>query len=694
MIQKDTTMSKIEKIYLALIDELKKASESYYYGEKLLMSDYDYDRKYIKLQEMEEKYPDIVSKDSPTQRPGASIKEQKTFKIAQHTHPMLSLKTETDYTSAGAYDFDERIKDMLNTTEEMEYCVELKFDGLGINLKYENGNLVQALTRGDGEYGEDVTANVKMIRRIPKHIVTDDFTPLNMIVRGEIYMGKEAFFRLNKRQADNDDKLYVNPRNAAAGSLRVLDTNITFSRDLSFYAYTLVQCQEKVFKTHYESLMYLQELGFPICEQTKVVYGQEALSYFHDEVAVLRNSLDVEIDGVVYKVNNLALQEKLGFISREPRWAVAHKYPPQEKQTKILGIDIQVGRTGKLTPVARLEPIFVGGATITNVTLHNEEETNRKDIRVGDTVIVRRAGDVIPEITGSVHTQESLRGPIFKMPSHCPVCNSPVVKEEQQSDHRCTGGNKCFSQLKGLVLHFISRQALDIKGVGESLIDQLLVKGIIRSPIDLYKIIEKKDYTLQILSSIEGMGFKSANNVIQAIEDSKQTTLSKFIYALGIRYAGQGTAKRLVDTFKTLDSIKQANLNEILNIVDIGPTVATSVYEFFHTQSNIDMIDEYLRLGITFKEQKSNSTGPFVNKNFVITGTLFSISRNALRTRLEALGANVSDNVNQRTDYLVAGPKAGSKLAHAEHFKIPILDESTILGMLKKCEKFDTYLTR
>jgi len=676
-------MNTIEHQYDALVQELRKANEAYYYAGRPLMTDYEYDQKYIKLQELEEKYPELIAEDSPTQRAGATLKVQRTFEVAAHKHPMLSLKTETDYTSAGAHQFDTRVHELLNTEETIEYCAELKFDGLGIDLEYVDGHLVKAITRGDGEYGEDVTANVRMIRTVPKQIFGDESTPAYLNVRGEVYMGKEAFFNLNREQAALGEKLYINPRNAAAGSLRVLDPGVTFSRHLGFFAYTLVEVSGVKHITHYEQLMYLRSLGFPVCEHTELFKGVEGLSYFHNKIAVLRESLDVELDGVVYKVNDLALQEKLGYISREPKWAVAHKYPAQEKQTKLLAIDIQVGRTGKLTPVARLEPVFVGGATVTNVTLHNEDETRRKDVRVGDVVVVRRAGDVIPEITGSLVAPGVERSAEFTMPTHCPVCGSPVIREEEEADSRCTGGLKCFAQLKGAVLHFIQRSALDIKGVGESLVDQLLVKGLIRSPVDFYKLAEQRETSLRILSCIDGMGTKSATKVLDAIEQSKQTTLQKFLFALGIRYAGQGTAKRLVDAFKTLEAIQAATLEEIQAVRDIGPTVGKSVYTFFQDPSNREMLNEFKRLGVHWEVTEVKTDSPFTGKNVVISGTLYSTTRDALKTRLEGLGATVQSGVGKQTQMLVAGPGAGSKLRQAQLLNVPIIDEVTLLGMLK-----------
>lgn len=675
-------MTKLEQTYNTLINDINVASEAYYYAGRPLLTDYEYDQRYLKLQELESKHPELITKNSPTQKLGAIPKKQRVFKVAQHTHPMLSLKTETDFTAKGAYAFVTRVKELLKTEDNVEYCAELKFDGLGINLKYQNGTLVEALTRGDGIYGEDVTDNVRMIRSIPKYIIGEDFTPYTLIVRGEVYMGKDEFNKLNQSQLDKGEKLYVNPRNAAAGSLRVLDPSVTFSRHLGFFAYTLVEISDMSFKTHYEALMFLQSIGFPVCQHTEVINTPKGLCNFHIDKLKLRNLYNVEFDGVVYKVNDLALQSKLGFSGKEPKWAVAHKYPAQEKETKLLAIDIQVGRTGKLTPVARLDPIFVGGATITNVTLHNEEETRRKDIRVGDTVIVRRAGDVIPEITGSLFMEESLRGPVFTIPSKCPICNSPVVKPEKEVDHRCTGGVKCRAQVKGLILHFIQRSAMNIQGLGEALVDQLLELDIIKTPIDLYKLVEDSDKTLQTLSAIEGMGTKSVNSVLKAIEVSKNTTLAKFIFALGIRYAGEGTAKRLVEAFKILDGIKSATLEDILAVNDIGPIVGNSVYEYFHDKDNLSMLDEFIRLGIEFEDIKEAKDNPFKGKTVVITGTLESTTRDTLKTRLESLGAIISNSVGKHTDMLIVGSNAGSKLKDADKFKVSIIYEQTLLKML------------
>ncbi len=690
--------------YNTLKEELKRAAESYYYAEKLLMSDYEYDEKYIELQNMEAKWPELITDDSPTQKPGAVLKKHKVFKAVKHTHPMLSLKTETDFTPQGAYTFNDRIITLLNSKTTVEYVAELKFDGLGIDLRYENGNLVQALTRGDGEYGEDVTENVKMIRDVPKHIFSNDNSsiPKLLIVRGEVYMSKDAFKYLNELQTKENKPLYINPRNAAAGALRVLDPGITFKRNLSFFVYTLIDSDKK-FKTHFDSLNYLLNyLNFPVCTHTKICKGPAELAEFHKQVEFDRSELHFEIDGVVYKVNDLELQNKLGFISREPKWAVAHKFPAQEKETKLLAIDIQVGRTGKLTPVARLEPIFVGGATITNVTLHNENEVIRKNLHVGDTVIVRRAGDVIPEITGSLNPDNSL--PDFKMPAVCPECGSATLKEEGEIDYRCTGTLICPAQIKYSILHFIQKSAVEIKGVGESLIDQLLQKGIISNVVDIYNLglnqlclkenktyyqvitklssIKRQQLALDTLMQLDRMGKKSAENIIRAINISKQTTLRKFLFGLGIRYAGEGTAKRLVNHFTTLENIINATKEQLMSVNDIGETVGASIYSFFRNKDNLETISKLRAVGITWDDEIETKQNIFTNQNIVLTGSFNIMSRQELKDKLTSLGATIQSSVGKSTQLVIAGENAGSKLADAMKLNIKVIDEKTLIEYL------------
>jgi DNA ligase (NAD+) len=688
----DTNFS--QQGYFDLIKELNKAAENYYYAAKSIMTDALYDEKYLQLQSIEKEHPDWVTKESPTQRVGAPIKVAKTFKTGKHSHPMLSLKTETDYTSEGAIAFDKRVKEELGV-DKVEYVAEPKFDGLGIDLKYENGSLVQALTRGDGVVGENVTEAVMLIPDIPNQLISvigTNQVPKLLIVRGEIYLRKDNFEAINSEQLAKGEKLYANPRNTAAGMLRVLYPDFTMMRKLNFFAYTMVQVTNVQINTHRQALSYLEELSFPVCEYTEVHYTPQALADYHDRVATFRDKLPYEIDGVVYKVNNLNLQERLGIVGREPKWAVAHKYPAQERETTVLGIDIQVGRTGKLTPVARLKPVLVGGVTVTNVTLHNEGEARRKDVRVGDTVIVRRAGDVIPEIVGVLEVEpERNRSPIFTMVKQCPICGSDVTKEDDEADYRCTGGLVCPAQRKAAIIHFTQRTAVEVKGLGESLIDQMVDTGLVKTIADLYTL------TVDDIMKLDRMAFKSAMNIIYAIEASKQTTLRKFLFGLGIRNAGEGTAKRLVEHYKTLDNITNASEEDMLRIKDIGPIVAKNVYNFFHKDHNCKVIEKLREYGIKWDENLGDEAAinlPLNGLNIVLTGSFYSTDRKTAKEHLESLGAHVASSVSKNTNVVVAGPGAGTKLTDANKLGINVVDEQTLIATLKSPELWSTLLLK
>jgi DNA ligase (NAD+) len=688
----DTNFS--QQGYFDLIKELNKAAENYYYAAKSIMTDALYDEKYLQLQSIEKEHPDWVTKESPTQRVGAPIKVAKTFKTGKHSHPMLSLKTETDYTSEGAIAFDKRVKEELGV-DKVEYVAEPKFDGLGIDLKYENGSLVQALTRGDGVVGENVTEAVMLIPDIPNQLISvigTNQVPKLLIVRGEIYLRKDNFEAINSEQLAKGEKLYANPRNTAAGMLRVLYPDFTMMRKLNFFAYTMVQVTNVQINTHRQALSYLEELSFPVCEYTEVHYTPQALADYHDRVATFRDKLPYEIDGVVYKVNNLNLQERLGIVGREPKWAVAHKYPAQERETTVLGIDIQVGRTGKLTPVARLKPVLVGGVTVTNVTLHNEGEARRKDVRVGDTVIVRRAGDVIPEIVGVLEVEpERNRSPIFTMVKQCPICGSDVAKEDDEADYRCTGGLVCPAQRKAAIIHFTQRTAVEVKGLGESLIDQMVDTGLVKTIADLYTL------TVDDIMKLDRMAFKSAMNIIYAIEASKQTTLRKFLFGLGIRNAGEGTAKRLVEHYKTLDNITNASEEDMLRIKDIGPIVAKNVYNFFHKDHNCKVIEKLREYGIKWDENLGDEAAinlPLNGLNIVLTGSFYSTDRKTAKEHLESLGAHVASSVSKNTNVVVAGPGAGTKLTDANKLGINVVDEQTLIATLKSPESWSALLLK
>jgi DNA ligase (NAD+) len=604
---------------------------------------------------------------------------------------MLSIRTETDTEASGASAFDARIRKELNLAEdapEVAYVAELKFDGLAMSLRYEQGILVQAATRGDGEFGEDVTHNIRTIGQIPLQLAAD--VPAVLEVRGEVYMRRDDFDALNQRQllkiADGakGEKTFVNPRNAAAGAVRQLDSNIAAQRPLSFFAYGLGEVKGwsqgiAPFQSHYDLLQTLKGWGFPVAVQTKCVTGAAGLVEFHTHIAQQRDKLPYDIDGVVYKVNDLGLQEKLGFVTREPRWAVAHKYPAQEELTTVQAIDVQVGRTGKLTPVAKLAPVFVGGVTVTNATLHNEDEARRKDVRVGDTVVVRRAGDVIPEVVSVVLAQRLPDAQIFTMPHVCPVCGSAALRDEDEADYRCSGGLFCGAQRKQAFLHFAQRRAVEVDGLGEKLIDQLVDAGVVRTLPDLYKL------GLSALVQLDRMAEKSALNILSALEASKSTTLPRFIYGLGIRHVGEATAKEFARHFGTLDAFMTASLDQLLEVSDVGPIVAQSVLAFFAQAHHQEIVAQLRACGVRWEEgaPAERAPKPLSGQTIVLTGTLPTLSRDEAKAMLEEAGAKVAGSVSQKTSYVVAGSEAGSKLEKALALGVPVLDEAGLLSLLK-----------
>ncbi|HEY0824209.1 MAG TPA: NAD-dependent DNA ligase LigA, partial [Ramlibacter sp.] len=660
----------------ALRELLHHHSHRYYVLDAPEIPDAEYDRLFHELQALEEKYPALLTPDSPTQRVGGKTLEG--FAKVRHKVPMLSIRTETDIEASGARNFDARVRRELGLKEgdpPIEYVAELKFDGLAISLRYEHGVLVQAATRGDGEVGEDVTQNIRTIGQIPLRLRG---APAVLEVRGEVYMRRDDFERLNELQREKiargarNEKTFVNPRNAAAGAVRQLDPNIARQRPLSFYAYGWGEIEGgPAFRTHYEVLQALRRWGLPVSDRTVVARGAEDLIAYHQAVGRERDSLPFDIDGVVYKVNGLALQKQLGFVTREPRWAVAHKFPAQEQMTTVEAIDVYVGRTGKLTPVARLQPVFVGGVTVTNATLHNEDEVHRKDVRVGDTVIVRRAGDVIPEVVAVVPERRVHGAGVFHMPSHCPVCGSAAVREEGEADHRCTGGLFCSAQRKHAILHFAQRRALDIEGLGEKLVDQMVDAGVIRTLPDLYRL------GLANLVALERMGDKSAQNLLAALEKSKATTLPRFLYGLGIRHVGESTARDLARHFGQLDAVMDAEVEQLLQVPDVGPIVAESIRAFFRQPHNREVIEQLRACGVHWEEgaPAAQAPRPLSGKTVVLTGTLPSLSRDEAKELLEAAGAKVAGSVSRKTDYVVAGAEAGSKLDKARELGVPVLDE-------------------
>jgi DNA ligase (NAD+) len=695
----------------ALHQQLHYHAHRYYVLDDPQIPDAEYDKLFQQLQKLEADHPELITPDSPTQRVIGAVLDG--FTSVKHAMPMLSINTETDTEATGAQNFDTRVRKALglqDTDLPVEYAAELKFDGLAINLRYENGTLVQAATRGDGEMGEDVTHNIRTIGQIPLRLSTpsihpesvegllkastssartDNFAiPQVLEVRGEVYMRRDDFEKLNDRQrakiaaGEKGEKTFVNPRNAAAGAVRQLDSKIAAQRPLSFFAYGVGQVVTAdgtlPWSTHYELLQTLKKWGFPVAAQVSTAQAATQLIAYHQRVAAERDSLPYDIDGVVYKVNSLALQQQLGFVSREPRWAVAHKYPAQEQLTTVLAIDVQVGRTGKLTPVAKLAPVFVGGVTVTNATLHNEDEARRKDVRVGDTVIVRRAGDVIPEVVSVLHDKRLQDAPQFTMPRQCPVCGSAAVREEGEADYRCTGGLFCTAQRKEAILHFAHRRAVEVEGLGDKLVEQLVDEGVIKTLPDLYKL------GLTALASLDRMADKSAQNILAALEKSKQTTLPRFLFGLGIRHIGEATAKELAKHFGKLDSIMDATAEQLLEVADVGPVVAQSLRTFFDQPHNREVVEQLRACGLTWAEGEPavQTPKPLTGKTFVITGTLPTLGRDQAKDLLEAAGAKVAGSVSKTTDYLLAGADAGSKLDKAKELGVAVIDEAQMFGLL------------
>jgi DNA ligase (NAD+) len=669
----------------ALRAQLLQWAHEYYVQDAPSVPDGEYDRVYQQLEALEKAHPELHSADSPTQRVIGAILDGLT--PVRHAVPMLSIRTETDNEASGAQAFDARIRKELGldaADPAVEYVAEPKFDGLAMNLRYEGGRLVQATTRGDGDVGEDVTHNIRTIRQIPLQLRQDAAVPPVLEVRGEVYMRRDDFDALNRKQEAAGGKTFVNPRNAAAGAVRQLDSNITAQRPLSFFAYGVGEVTPPAqggvqWDSHYAMLMQLRAWGFPVAPQVCVAKGAAELVAFHQRMGAERANLGYEIDGVVYKVNSRALQQELGFVSREPRWAVAHKYPAQEMVTRLDGIDVQVGRTGKLTPVARLAPVFVGGVTVTNATLSNVFDIRKKGVRIGDDVIVRRAGDVIPEVAGRVPGERAQYVPNFSMPRQCPVCGSDVVREKGEANHRCTGGLFCVAQRKEAILHYAHRRALDIEGLGDKLVDQLVDSGVIRSLPDLYKL------GIATLSGLERMAEKSAQNVLAALEASKKTTLARFVFGLGIRHVGESTAKDLAKHFGVLDAIMDASVEDLLQVNDVGPVVANSLHTFFAQPHNREVVEQLRAAGVHWDEAvpAEKPAQILAGMTVVLTGTLPTMGRDEAKDLLEAAGAKVSGSVSKKTHYLVAGADAGSKLTKAQELGVSVLDEAAMLRLLQ-----------
>jgi DNA ligase (NAD+) len=668
--------------------QLHHHAHAYYTLDAPEVPDAEYDRLFRELQALESAHPELLTPDSPTQRVGGQVLD--AFAPVTHRVPMLSIRTETDTEASGAEAFDTRIRKELGLSESeppVDYVGELKFDGLAMSLRYENGVLVQAATRGDGETGEEVTANIRTIGQIPLRLPPD--APAVLEVRGEVYMRRDDFERLNERQRQRiaegikGEKTFVNPRNAAAGAVRQLDSGIAAERPLSFFAYGLGDITPASdggpqWAKHYDMLLQLKAWGFPVAEQTACVQGAAGLVNFHQRMSAERDALPYDIDGVVYKVNDLTQQTRLGFVTREPRWAVAHKYPAQEEMTTVQAIDVQVGRTGKLTPVAKLAPVFVGGVTVTNATLHNELEARRKDVRVGDTVIVRRAGDVIPEVVSVVLDRRPADVPQFTMMTHCPVCGSLAEREEGEADHRCTGGLFCSAQRKQAIWHFAHRRAMDVDGLGDKLVDQLVDSDQVKTLADLYHL------KIDTLANMDRMAEKSAVNLLEALEKSKTTTLGRFLFSLGIRHVGEATAKELARHFGQLDAIMVASEDALLQVADVGPVVAHSIRTFFDQPHNREVVQALRDAGVSWPEGDALAPTemPLAGITVVLTGTLQSMGRDEAKEKLEALGAKVAGSVSKKTHYVVAGAEAGSKLDKALELGVPVLDYAGLAVLL------------
>lgn len=665
-----TISAEISERAAQLRDLINRYNFLYYSADDPEVTDAEYDRLFAELKKLEADNPELITADSPTQRVGSTPLDK--FTQVTHAMPMLSLDNVFDEAELTA--FNQRVLDRLNTDAVITYAAEPKLDGLAISIRYENGLLVQAATRGDGAVGEDVTENVRTIRNIPLKLHGKN-VPQVVEIRGEIYMPKAGFEKLNQQRLANNEKLFVNPRNAAAGSLRQLDSSVTASRPLALFCYGLGELQgmERP-SSHTEAMQIISKWGGAVSPDTKQLKGvDECLEYLH-QLGERRASLSYDIDGVVFKVDDSRLQERLGFVSRAPRWAIAYKFPAQEESTQVVDIEVQVGRTGALTPVARLQPVFVGGVTVSNATLHNEDEVRRKDVRIGDTVIIRRAGDVIPEVVQVVKDKRPTNATEFVMPTHCPVCGAEVERVEGEAVARCSGGLFCGAQRKEAIKHFASRKALDIDGLGDKLVEQLVDAELIKDPADLFYLNKEQ------FSALERMGEKSAENLVNALEQAKNTRFARFLYALGIREVGEATARSLALHFVDLDKLTAAKEDELIEIEDVGPVVAHHIYTFFQQTHNLDVIQRLLDAGVKWPEEKpvyADST--LAGKTIVLTGTLENLSRSEAKEKLLALGAKVAGSVSAKTDYVVAGRDAGSKLNKAQSLGIDVVDEATLI---------------
>ncbi|GAA6133805.1 NAD-dependent DNA ligase LigA [Oceaniserpentilla sp. 4NH20-0058] len=670
----DDISSDVKQEVLELHAQLNQANYQYYVLDDPQLPDAEYDRLFHRLKGLETEFPEVLTSDSPTQRVGATALSH--FEQVTHEVPMLSL--DNAFNEQDMLDFNRRIVDRLKQSEIVEYACEPKLDGIAVSLLYENGRLIRAATRGDGSVGENITQNIRTIPSIPLKLLSSDVPPI-LEVRGEVYMPTTGFEAFNKKALANNEKPFVNPRNAAAGSLRQLDSKITAARPLEFCCYSLGRVEGATLPNrHSEILKQFSIWGFKINPEMQVVNGIEGCMDYYHQLAEKRGSLAYEIDGIVFKVDDIAIQQALGFTGRAPRWAIAHKFPAQEQITLLKDVEFQVGRTGAITPVARLEPVFVGGVTVSNATLHNMDEIARLDVRVGDTVVIRRAGDVIPQIVNVVTSKRPDHAKQIQFPQSCPVCDSHIERVEGEAVARCTGGLVCAAQRKEAIKHFASRKAMDIDGLGDKIVEQLVDEGLIESFLDLYSL------KLADVANLERMAEKSAQNLLDSINVSKQTTLAKFLYALGIREVGVATAQNLVNHFLDLKVLVKADFDALIEVDDVGPIVAQHILNFFSEPHNQKIIDGLLNIGISWPkiEKVAADELPLNGRTFVVTGTLASMGRDEAKQYLQSLGAKVAGSVSAKTNGVVAGEKAGSKLTKAQDLGIDVMDEAAFLALL------------
>ncbi|MBY6222264.1 NAD-dependent DNA ligase LigA [Marinobacter nauticus] len=673
-------MTNVPETIRKRVDSLRATLEDhnyyYYVQDDPRIPDAEYDRLFRELQKLEAEHPELATEDSPTRRVGSSA--ETSFEEVTHRLPMLSL--DNAFSEDELRDFDRRVRDRLGEDGAIEYVCEPKLDGLAVSLHYENGTLTRAATRGDGYTGEDITANIRTIPSVPLKLRGSGYPDL-VEVRGEVYMPRAGFEKLNERLAEQGEKTFVNPRNAAAGSLRQKKSTVTARRPLELCAYSMAVTDESVLpETHWDSLQLVRDWGFRINPEMRKAEGVEACLDAYNELMAKRDSLPYEIDGIVFKVNRLDLQQELGFVSRAPRWAIAHKFPAQEELTIIEDVEFQVGRTGAVTPVARLKPVFVGGVTVSNATLHNMDEIRRLDVHIGDTVFIRRAGDVIPQVVKVVPEKRPAMAPMVEMPEHCPVCGSDIVQIEGEAVARCSGGLYCPAQRKEAIRHYASRKAMDIEGLGDRLIEMLVDEGMVSTVADLYRLTKFQ------IASLERMGDKSAANLVAAIDRSREPVLWRFLYALGIREVGEATAKGLAAHFGTLEAISEADEESLQTVPDVGPIVAGHIRSFFDQPHNQETLAALKEAGVTWQEEQvlSADEQPLSGQTWVLTGTLSGMTRDEAKEKLEQLGAKVAGSVSRKTACVVAGEAAGSKLAKAEQLGVPVLDEAGLADLLRE----------